>query len=162
MPRHEEAFSLIEILIVVAIILVIAAIAIPSLIRSRIAADQAAAVESLRTLGTSEVTYAATFGNGYSTTLSALGPVPTGGVATPSAAGLIDDLLASGSKSGYRFTYTPTLPESNGSRYNGFTILASPMEVGVTGVDFYYEDETHVIRMNATVPAGSTDSSVAE
>jgi prepilin-type N-terminal cleavage/methylation domain-containing protein len=161
MPRHEEAFSLIELLIVVAIILVIAAIAIPSLIRSRIAADQASAIESLRVLGTSEVTYAAIFGSGYSSTLAALGPVPPGDVATASAAGLIDDLLASGYKSGYHFTYTPTLLDPSG-RYNGYTILADPLQVGISGVNFYYEDETHIVRMNTTTQAGSTDSVVGE
>jgi prepilin-type N-terminal cleavage/methylation domain-containing protein len=161
MHRHEEGFSLIELLIVVAIILVITAIAIPSLLRSRIAANQASAIESLRVLGTAEVTYAAIYGNGYSPTLASLGPVPPGAVATTSAAGLVDDLLASGFKSGYAFTYTPALLDFTG-RYNGYTILANPTEVGITGVDFYYTDETHLIRMNTTAQAGSTDSCVAE
>ena len=161
MSGREEAFSLIELLIVVAIILIIAAIAIPSLLRSKIAANQASAIESLRVIGTSEVTYAATYGNGYSTTLAAMGPVTSGALATSSAAGLIDDLLASGSKSGYTFIYTPTLLDSTG-RYNGYTVLANPIVAGTTGQNFYYEDETHLIRMNATAPAGSTDSCVAE
>lgn len=161
MPRREDAFSLVELLIVVAIILVIAAIAIPSLLRSKIAANQASAIESLRVIGTSEVTYAAVYGNGYSTTLAEMGPVPPGAVATSSAAGLIDDLLANGSKSGYTFTYSPTLLDITG-RYNGYTVLANPAISGTTGIDYYYEDETHLIRMNATAPAGSTDSCIAE
>jgi len=161
MTRRDTAFSLIELLIVVAIILIIAAIAIPSLLRSRIAANQASAIESLRVIGTSEVTFAALFGNGYSATLAAMGPVQPGAVATASAAGLIDDLLASGAKSGYTFTYTPTLLDPTG-RYNGYTVLANPVVVGTTGIDFYYEDETHLIRMNTTAPAGSTDSLAAE
>jgi len=161
MSGREEAFSLIELLIVVAIILIIAAIAIPSLLRSKIAANQASAIESLRVIGTSEVTYAATYGNGYSTTLAMMGPATSGALATSSAAGLIDDLLASGAKSGYTFIYTPTLLDSTG-RYNGYTVLANPIVAGTTGQNFYYEDETHLIRMNATAPAGSTDSCVAE
>ncbi len=148
-------------MIVVAIILVIAAIAIPSLLRSKIAANQASAIESLRVIGTSEVTYAATYGTGYSSTLASMGPIPTGALATASAAGLIDDLLASGAKSGYTFTYSPALLDSTG-QYNGFTVLANPIVAGTTGADYYYEDQTHLIRMNATAPAGSTDSCVAE
>ena len=83
MPRHEEGFSLIELLIVVAIILIIAAIAIPNLIRSRIAANQASAIESLRVLGTAEVTYAAIYGNGYSATSPNWAHLPPGPFPAP-------------------------------------------------------------------------------
>ena len=76
--RKEKGFSLIELLIVVAIILIIAAIAIPDLLKSRVAANQASAVGSLRTINTSEVTYSSTYTSGYSWTLAALDG-PAGG-----------------------------------------------------------------------------------
>ncbi len=161
MPRDAKGFSLIELLIVVAVILVIAAIAIPSLLRSRIAANQASAIESMRILGTSEVAYSTTYGNGFSSSLSILGPPTSGTQPSAAAADLIDDLLASGTKSGYTFVYSPTLMDSSG-HYNGYVILASPSEVGVTGNNYYYTDQTHVIRMNTTAEAGSTDSPVAQ
>ena len=78
MSRECRAFSLIELLIVVAILLIIAAIAIPSLLRSRIAANHASAVASCRVLNTAEVTYSSSYGKGYSSTLLQLGPPATG------------------------------------------------------------------------------------
>jgi type IV pilus assembly protein PilA len=159
MKQSSKGFSLIELLIVVAIILIIAAIAIPNLLRSRIAANQASAVGSLRTLNTSEVTYSSTFNVGFSQTMSYLQPDPTGSSPTSTAAGLIDSVLALGSKSGYSFTYSPGASDSNG-RINTYAFTAVPI-TSSTGTNYYYTDQSGVIRQNSTTTAGSTDSPIA-
>lgn len=160
MGRNSKGFSLIELLIVVAIILIIAAIAIPNLLRSRIAANQASAIGSIRVINTAEVTYSSSFGLGFSATLANLGP-PASGPVSSSAAGLIDSVLASGVKSGYGFTYTPALADAAG-RYNGYTLTANPVTPGQTGSAYYYTDQTHVIRGSTTGTATSSDSPVAQ
>lgn len=159
MKRYSQGFSLIELLIVVAIILIIAAIAIPNLLRSRIAANQASAIGSSRVINTSEVTYASSYGGSFSSTLLQLGPPAAGTLAGPSAAGLIDSVLAAGMKSGYTFTYNPT--NLVAGRYYGYTLNANPSQFGVTGQMYYYTDQSHVIRGNPTGPASAADSSVA-
>jgi prepilin-type N-terminal cleavage/methylation domain-containing protein len=159
MRRNQRGFSLIELLIVVAIILIIAAIAIPNLLRSRIAANQASAIGSCRVINTAEVTYSSTFGGGYSSTLLQLRP-PSGPTATASAAGLIDSVLAGGVKSGYSFTYVPGIPDGAG-RYQGYTLNANPTQVGVTGTAYYFTDQTYVIRGDTTGTASAASSPVA-
>jgi prepilin-type N-terminal cleavage/methylation domain-containing protein len=160
MKKSSKGFSLIELLIVVAIILIIAAIAIPNLLRSRIAANQASAVGSLRTLNTAEITYSSTYNQGFSQTLGYLAPPSTAG-ANPNAtaAGLIDSVLAMGSKSGYTFTYSPGTSDSTG-RINTYAITAVPI-TSSTGTNYYYTDQSGVIRQNSTTTAAASDSPIA-
>ena len=158
MKKNTKGFSLIELLIVVAIILIIAAIAIPNLLRSRIAANQASAVGSLRTLNTAEITYSSTYNVGFTSTLGYLSPDSTGNAPTSTAAGLIDSVLALGTKSGYSFAYSPG-PTDSSARINTYSFTAVPL-TSSTGTNYYYTDQSGVIRQNSTTTASSLDSPI--
>ena len=157
MQGKEQGFSLIELLIVVAIILVIAAIAIPNFMRSRMASNEASAVSSCRTINSAEVTYNSVY-RGYSNNLVELGP-PGAGLPTPSAAALIDSVLATGIKSGYSFLYTPG-PSVPASGVVNYQLNANPTTRGTTGIRYFYSDGSGVIRQSTTGVASVASSAV--
>jgi type IV pilus assembly protein PilA len=146
--KAQQGFSLIELLIVVSIILIIAAIAIPSLLRAKTVANEASAVGSLRTLNTACITYSSTFGLGYPAALSNLAP---SAVADQNAADLIDGVLASGVKSGYTFTYTAAA--AAGGVVSTYTVNADPTVRDQTGTRSFFTDQSGVIRQNVGGPA---------
>jgi len=159
MRNRQKGFSLIELLIVVAIILIIAAIAIPNLLRSRIAANEASAVGSVRTLNTAEVTYSSTYPDlGFNCTLGNFGPPAGSASATSTAAGLIDSVLASGTKSGYTFVLTGCSAAGSTTINVTYQSQGAPVAIGQTGQRAFCSDQSGVIKYDAS-GSGTTCSS---
>ena len=156
MRKKQTGFSLIELLIVVAIILIIAAIAIPNLLRSKMAANEASAVGSLRTLNTASVEYSTSYG-GYPSNLTVLGPIASGGTASSGLADLVDSVLSSGIKSGYTFALTVGTSDANGNVLSYHT-TATPTSPGTTGQRYFYSDQSGVIRANSAGAATATST----
>ncbi|MGB7434154.1 MAG: prepilin-type N-terminal cleavage/methylation domain-containing protein [Candidatus Acidiferrum sp.] len=151
--KKQKGFSLIELLIVVAIILIIAAIAIPNLMRSKMAANESSAVGSLRTIGTAEVTYSTSYpATGFTGTLAQLGGASAAtcatGSATSTAACLIDTTLSTGTKSGYNFTVGGT----SGTPAVTYTTQAAPVVPGQSGQRYFCSDQSGVIEYLLTGP----------
>ena len=152
--RKQKGFSLIELLIVVAIILIIAAIAIPNLIKSRMSANEASAVSSLHAINTAQTSYVIAYPyNGYADSLLKLAQPPPGGQVSSASAGLLDWVLGCPSqpcrKSGYDFSIINTV----GTPVNAYDLTAIPAVFGQTGVRGFCSSSSLFVRAD---PNGGT------
>jgi len=132
-------------------VLIVAAIAIPNLLRSKMAANEASAVGSLRTINTACVTYSTTYRR-YPDELAVLGGEGAGSAPSSSAAELIDNVLQNGTKLGYVFSYSPGAADSSGNIDN-YVVTASPVTPGTTGLRYFFTDQTGIIRADLSSPA---------
>jgi prepilin-type N-terminal cleavage/methylation domain-containing protein len=156
--RKQKGFSLIELLIVVAIILIIAAIAIPNLLRARIAANESSAVASVRTINTAQISYNSAYPTvGFAASLTNLAGTSC---TPPSSTGacLIDNQLggaATSTKSGYTFV----MSGATGSPASSYQINATPLNQNTTGVRYFCSIADAVVRIpSSNTTCASTDT----
>ena len=150
--RRRKGFTIIELLIVIAIIMIIAAIAIPKLTTARMTAYEMAAIRTLQTLNTGQVQFFSTYGR-FAATLMEMGPAPGGAARSATGADLISEDLAIGLKSGYIFTMVGTP--------SGYTINADPQVYEVTGSRSFYTDHSNIIRQHpGNEPASENDPEI--
>jgi type IV pilus assembly protein PilA len=155
--RSQAGFSLIELLVVVAVILIIAAIAIPNYISSKMRANESSAAQNIRNITTSELIYSTTYGIGFSVALSDL--QENNSITDQTHAGLIDQVLASGTKSGYTYVYTVLTYDILGNP-STYSLTAAPKSPGSSGQKYFYSDQSSVIRYNFLAPAGPNDTPI--
>jgi prepilin-type N-terminal cleavage/methylation domain-containing protein len=146
--QRRRGFSLIELLIVIAIILIIITIAVPKYNRTQMYMRETAAVKAIQTIHQMEIQYQSQYGR-FANSLAELGP-PQSGAAGPAAADLIGRDLSEGEKTGYKFTLT--------GGQGGYVVNANPVSYGSSGNKSFYSDQTMVIREN-NGPEAATASS---
>jgi len=145
--EKQRGFSLIELLIVVAIILIIASIAIPNLLAARRQANEAAAAGAIRAINTAQISYSSNYPTvGFASTLAALGGTNCA-PPSPSSACLIDNQIASGTKNGYTFT----LAGVSGTPAATYQIIASPTVPNQTGVRYFCSFPDGVLRVSMSL-----------
>jgi len=152
--KRANGFSLIELLIVVAIILIIAAMAIPNLLRARIAANEASAADAVRKIATAEVAYETAYPTtGYANALSNLGGPASGCVPSTTTACILDSVLSGGSKSGYTFVALG-FTGGGGTTNSAFVAGNAPQVFNLTGVRNFCTISDGVLR-GLTPPAAT-------
>ena len=170
--RKQEGFSLIELLIVVAIIMVIAGIAVPNLLRAKMTANESAAAGAERTVSSANVTYASMYNQGFAGSLAQLGPTsPACLVSTSACADLIDSALSGVNpvadppvRSHYVFTYLASnAAPAPGAPNNTYSLMATPVSPGPSGKATFCLDQTNVIKKDASglalsAPSGGCDT----
>lgn len=138
----QRGFTIIELMTCIVILAILAALSVPKLMRIKMQANEASAVASLRTFDEASKIYFQTYGIGFPANPSNLAPSLA---ASSSAADLLDNVLVTGTKSGYGFSYTSSSPV--GGFIYSFTITGVPMSV-YTGQRRFFTDESFVIRQN--------------
>jgi type IV pilus assembly protein PilA len=170
--QKQEGFSLIELLIVVAIILIIAAIAVPNLIKAKMTANESAAAAAERTVSSANVTYSSMYNQGFAGSLAQLGPTSAAcAVSTSACADLIDSALSGINplanppvRSHYVFTYVAAnAAPAPATPNNTYSLMATPVSPGPSGKSTFCLDQTNVIKKDAsgvaqTAPSGGCDT----
>jgi len=146
--RRARGFSLIELLIVIAIILIILAIAVPKLGNARMNASEMAVIREMQTINTMQTQYMSQFGR-FATSLAELGP-PTSGAAGPNASDLIPASLSSGDKDGYIFTLAGTP--------SGYTLNANPKVFNTSGRRTFFSDQNMIVHQNWSAEPANASS----
>lgn len=139
---RNRGFTLIELMIVVAIVAIIAAVAIPSLLASRIAGNEASAMSSMRTIASTQEQYRTRYG------------LYASGLTDLTNAGYVDDVLGSGVKSGYAYGNSSSTSNTN------WSLDCQPTAPGVTGEKYFFINESGILRFSTSGPAGASDPPV--